>query len=143
MTSSNEVINIIIHLIIKCHHHHYNGSRSKNNRFHPEGLQLSNKLCAEVYNYIHMENRMNHHTCARVRVASRLQPFPNPAKNVHERVYKFPGNATTIYPSAIVPVSRTSQSPLVTCLVTPICDMWFVWVVTRIHYPNERSLITP
>jgi Flp pilus assembly protein TadG len=89
-------------------------------------FRLSNKLCAEVYNYTHMENGTNHHTHARVRVASRLQPFSNLAKNVHEKVDKLPGNATTIYPSAIVPVSRTSQSQLVTWLVTPICDMWFV-----------------
>jgi hypothetical protein len=63
MNTIIKVINIIIHLLTKFHHQHYNGSRSKNNRFCPEGLQAFNTL-RRGYNYTHMENGMNHHTRA-------------------------------------------------------------------------------
>ena len=77
---------------------HYNGSRSKNNQFHPEGLQALNRLYTEDTTV--PTRRTGWTTIPRaleIRVASHLQPFPNLAKNVHGGVDWFPGNATMIY----------------------------------------------
>jgi hypothetical protein len=106
------------------------------------------------YNCTHMENGTNHHTCARVRVVSRLQPFPNPARMSLEGST---GSWVRLPPSSqfllsgfhhlpsttLLPGQRTNRSQSVTRLTTPICDMWFVWVVTRTHYPNARCLNAP
>jgi hypothetical protein len=78
-----------------------------------------------------------------VGVAS-LQPFLNLAKDVHGGFDKYPGNATMIYlASPSCHLNGQTGQKLVTRLVTPIHDMWYVRVVNRIHYRSERSLTTP
>jgi hypothetical protein len=71
MSNIVKVINIMIHSSSSFIINTAMGLESKSNRFRPEGLQAFNTL-RRGYKYTHTENGMNHHTHARVRVASHL-----------------------------------------------------------------------
>jgi hypothetical protein len=78
-----------------------------------------------------------------IRIASCLQPFPNPARVSHERFERVPdqcpGHSRLTPPT--LPVSRINRSQLVTWLVDPIRDMWSVQVVTR-TYVSQYTVLT-
>ena len=65
----------------------------------PRDFKLSIDSVQRVQLYPHEEWDEPPYPCARIRVASCLQSFPNPARNVHGGVDWFLGNATMIYPA--------------------------------------------
>ena len=66
---------IIITEVLIVHHSCYHGYRKKEQPNSPSRRTLGFQDSAEVYNCTHMEIRTNHHTHARVRVASRFPTF--------------------------------------------------------------------
>jgi hypothetical protein len=60
--------------------------------FCPEGLQVFEKISAEMYNCIHTDNGTNLHTRVRVRVASCFEYFTSVSMDAHERFGRCQGN---------------------------------------------------
>ena len=101
MSSVTEVINITIHLrtSVPIPNTTMGLEVRTTDKVPSRGTLGFRKTLRRGYNYTHTENGTNHHTRARVRVASRLQPFPNQANNVNGGVDLFSGNATMTYPA--------------------------------------------
>jgi hypothetical protein len=114
------------------------GIESKNNQgFRPEGLQAFKTLqrCTTVPTW---RTGWTSIPERHVRVASRLQPFPNPARVSYERFERVPGQCPGH--SRPTPPLRLQ---LVTWLVNPIRDMWSVRVVTQIYVCQYTILTAP
>ena len=134
---------IIITKVLIVHNPFYHGYRKKKqpNSSIPKDSRLS-RLCRGVQLYPHGEmgwTSISH--APDIRVASRLQPFPNPAQVFYERFERLPGQCpehSRPMPTPL-PVSWINRSQLVTWLVDPIRGL-YGWLL-GLTYPNTRSLL--
>jgi hypothetical protein len=132
-------------LIVHCSCYHGYRKKEQPSSSIPKNSRLS-RLCRGVQLYPHGEMGWTSISRApKIRVASHLQPFPNPARVSHERFERVPGpcprHSWPMPPP--LPVSRINRSQLVTWLVEPIHDMWSVRVVTRTYVSQYTVLTAP
>ena len=115
---------------------------SQNNQtIHPKTSCIQKELCRGV---LTRTPRTNLHIHARIRTVSWFQPFLNLALKSMNGLARHRCNNILSTPRHLSRRIRPmSESPLSNQLTAPICDMWYVRVVTRTYYPNERSLATP
>jgi hypothetical protein len=138
---------IIITKVLMIHHSYYHGYRKERTTEVPSQRTPSFQNYVEVYNYTHTEKigwtSISH--APEIRIASCLQPFPNPAQVFNERSDWVPDQCSihsrpTPHPLLVLGINR---SQLVTWLVDPIRDMWSVQVVTRTYISQYTVLTTP
>ena len=132
-------------LIVHCSCYHGYRKKEQPNSSVPRDSRLS-RLCRGVQLYPHGETGWTSISRApKIRVASCLKPFPNPAWVSDERFERLPSQCprhSRPMPTPL-PVSWINRSHLVNWLIDPIHDMWSVWVVARIYVSQYMVLIAP
>ena len=142
--------------VLIVHYSCYHGYRKKeqSNSFVLKDSRLSRLYIAvQLYPYGEM-GQTSISRAPEIRVASRLQPFPNPARISDKRFERLPSQCPHFWlpgqcpghswptPTPL-PDSQINRLWLVTWLVDPIHDMWSVRVVTRTYVSQYTVLTTP